>query len=175
VEKKIDCPHFTNKHHVEKYIIKIGLQSTFLYAGFYMQNFANFGFVSKKDGVATFNLPMRADVGLPLIDINDTGYFVSNILNNPTKYLGQHVYMFSDYVSIPQVVCTYKKVSGEEAKFNRLPMDMVEKLMGKEMYQMFAWFNEYGYAEGVDISDNRKNFPQANTWESFLRNTKTKF
>ena len=69
----LTMPHFTNKHRVEQYIrTQTKLQAAFVYAGFYFQNWINFpslGAPTWKSGKVVLETAMRADVALPLIDI----------------------------------------------------------------------------------------------------------
>jgi len=85
-----DVHHFTGKHEVETYIKKLGLSASFVYAGFYAQNFSSF-FPLKKasDDVWELTLPLRADVGIPIFDVSDTGIFVATVIANWTKYEGK--------------------------------------------------------------------------------------
>lgn len=71
----LSVPHYTNKHRTEEYIrAQPGLQAAFVYAGFYAQNWINFppfGVPTVKEGDVVLETAVRADVALPLIDIEE--------------------------------------------------------------------------------------------------------
>jgi len=169
--KKWHVPHFTNKWRVEEYArSKKSLESIFVYAGFYVQNFM--GFMPPKkgdDGVYTFALPLRADVGLPIFDVTDTGRWVAPIFADHKKYVGKVVPMASQYLAMPCLTKTFTSVTGLPAKFVQLPLEAFKE--NHEMMNMFGWFNEYGYMGGLGLDEGLKLAPNANTWDSFLRKT----
>lgn len=72
--KKLDVPHYTNKNKVEQYIRTKPIQSAHVYAGFYTTNWINFppfGAPYKdQDGHVKIDTAIRADVAIPLIDID---------------------------------------------------------------------------------------------------------
>lgn len=71
----LSVPHYTNKYRVEEYIrAQPGLQAAFVYAGFYAQNWVNFppfGVPTVKEDKVVLETAVRADVALPLIDIEE--------------------------------------------------------------------------------------------------------
>ena len=53
---------------------------------------------------------------------------------------------------------------GIPVRFKKMPMLMVRLFMGKEMHQMFKWFNEDGFA--ADIEDLQARYAEI-SWTSF--------
>jgi len=168
---KWKVPHFTNKWRVEEYArSKKSLESIFVYAGFYAQNFM--GFMPPKkgdDGVYTFTLPIRADVGLPMFDVSDTGRWVAPIFADHKKYVGHVIPMASQYIALPCLVKQFTAVTGLPARFVQLPLEAFKD--NHELMSMFGWFNEFGCMGGLSLEEGQKLAPNANTWESFLRKT----
>jgi len=165
-----DVHHFTGKHEVETYIKKLGLSASFVYAGFYAQNFSSF-FPLKKasDDVWELTLPLRADVGIPIFDVSDTGIFVATVIANWTKYEGKIVRMAASYTTLPQVIQIVTKVTGKKTRYIRVDADAFEKAAGREMAAMFQQFNEYGYFFGADLTENATLFPDAKTYEQYVQ------
>lgn len=63
-------PHFDQKAQVEAYIREIGVPSTFVLPGYFMNNYTQFGILRKgEDGVYTLTYPVGKDAKFPLIDI----------------------------------------------------------------------------------------------------------
>jgi len=121
------------------------------------------------DGVYTFALPLRSDVGLPIFDVSDTGRWVAPIFADHKHWVGKIVPMASQYITMPCITKTFTAVTGLPARFVQLPLDAFKD--NHEMMNMFGWFNEYGYNAGMSLDDSHKLAPNANTWESFLRKT----
>jgi uncharacterized protein YbjT (DUF2867 family) len=171
--KRLHVPHFTNKYRVQQYIEKeFQSNCAFVYPGFYMTNLFTFLPMTKAaDGTQVITLPLRADVGLPLFDVEDTGYYVSRILDNPKAFANKNIYMTCGYTTIPQIVCQIQSVTGQKARYDQVPMDQFKHPSG-EVTEMLQWFNDYGYNGGADISESLRLFPAANTWDVFLRQQK---
>lgn len=169
--KKWHVPHFTNKWRVEEHArAQKSMESIFVYAGFYMQNFQGFMPPKKDDGgVYQFALPLRADVGLPVFDVSDTGRFVAPLFDNHKPHVGKVYVMASEYVTVPQIAKTFTAVTGLPARHLRIPLEALKD--NHEMMHMLGWFNEYGYAAGASLDDALKLAGSVNTWESFLRKT----
>lgn len=140
--KKWHVPHFTNKWRVEEYARKHKeIDSIFVYAGFYAQNFM--GFMPPKpteDGTLAFHLPVRADVGVPLFDVSDTGRWVAPIFEDHKKWVGKVIPMTSGYITLPEVAATFARVTGQKAKFVQIPLEAFKD--NQEMMHMFGWFNQ---------------------------------
>jgi hypothetical protein len=94
----LSVPHYTNKYRVEEYIrAQPGLQTAFVYAGFYAQNWVNFppfGVPTLKEDKVVLETAVRADVALPLIDIEED--FGES--QNPTRHV--HVFYLYEYSTV---------------------------------------------------------------------------
>jgi len=169
--KKWHVPHFTNKWRVEEYArSKKALDSIFVYAGSYAQNLTGMMAPKKgEDGVVTFAMPMRADVGLPMFDVSDTGRWVAPLFDNPKPHVGKVYLMASEYITVPNIAKTFTEVTGIPSRFMQLPLEALKD--NQEFMNMFGWFNEFGYASGVSLEDSLKVSGPVNTWESYLRKT----
>jgi uncharacterized protein YbjT (DUF2867 family) len=130
--KKYHVPHFTNKYRVQQYIEKeFPSHCAFVYPGFYMSNFFNFLPMTKAaDGTHVIALPLRADVGLPLFDVEDTGYYVARILDNPKNFSNKIIYMTSGYTTVSQILHTFQSVTGQRARFEQVPIDQFKHSSG---------------------------------------------
>jgi uncharacterized protein YbjT (DUF2867 family) len=171
--KKWHVPHFTNKWRVEEYArSQKSLECVFVYAGFYAQNFQGFMPPQKaEDGTCIFALPMRADVGLPIFDVADTGRVVAPIFADHKKWVNKIVPMAGEYITMPQIASTFGCVTGQKAKFMQLKLEDFGAKAGEEMKNMFGWFNTNGYLNGMTLEDTHTIAPNLNTWGSFLRKT----
>ena len=168
-----DAHHFTSKHRVEQYIRTLAITSTFVYAGFYTNNFALFPpFAPTRLSPTSVEwaLPLRADVGLPLFDIADTGKYVLTILASPQQYHQQRVLMATEYLTTAQIAATYARVTGETASSRVVS---INPAYPKEIATSFAWFNEYGYYNGESIEhSNALPLSELTSWEQYLFKSK---
>jgi uncharacterized protein YbjT (DUF2867 family) len=172
-KKKWHVPHFTNKWRVEEYArSQKSLQCVFVYAGFYAQNFMTFFQPQKaEDGTVLFAMPLRADVGLPMFDVSDTGRVVAPIFADHKKHVGKVIPMAGEYITGPCIAQTFSCITGVKAKFVQVDLDAFKKLAGEELAHMYGWFNEYGYMGGMSLEAGHAIAPNQNTWASFLRKT----
>jgi hypothetical protein len=86
------------------------LKSIFFYAGFYTSNFDTFFKANvNNEGIAEFTLPVKPNTLIPLVDIQDSGHIVLEVLQNPSKYVGQRILVAGEYLTYPQIVETYKR------------------------------------------------------------------
>lgn len=172
----IEVPHFTDKNRIQRYMQSLGLHCTFVYAGFYM---TNFGWLStpKRDasGTVVLTLPLRADVGLPVFDVEDTGYYVATVMNNPPAFKDKIIFMTSGYMTVPQCLATYSAVTKEPTRFHRSAYAEFEPTSNKEVSHMLQYFDMVGYHLGADVTESLHMFPQHTTYENFLRKSNWRF
>lgn len=164
--------HFTNKNKVEQYIRQqTSIQAAFVYPGFYMQNwvmFPPFGAPTRKDGEVVLETAVRADVALPLIDIEQDfgkrsfsiadgahsfvadarclpGKFVAPLFAEPARFNGAKILAATEYLTVPQMAHTFEEVSGEHVHLKRLEESAVPIAELKATIQLF---NRRGYYLG---------------------------
>lgn len=86
---------------------------------------------------------------MPLFDADDTGKFVSGILLQSSKLLGQRVFGATDWYTPDQVVSTIEKVSGKKATYQALPDEVFKgflpPLMAEELTETLIFMREYAY------------------------------
>jgi len=175
---KIPLLHFTNKAKVADYLhevtSKAGVITTpiCVYPGFYLQNIMTYNKPTKtKEGIFEFRMPFRPDIGIPLFDVNDTGYVISSILRNPEAFKNKHVHMCGPYIFAHQISQIFSKVTGLPTKYVRTDIEEVRKY-DEGLAQNVEWMNEFGFYNGEDLTETNRLFPQMNNWESWLRSHK---
>ena len=157
----IDVPHYTGKNKVEEYMKSIGIEFTALYAGWFANNWERYGMgpSREKDGSLVLRVPLRADVGLPIIDVEaDFGKYAMRVLQIPKEYAGRYILVAAEYQTVPQMAADYTRVNGEDIKIVRVPVDSVPV---KEFQEMFKFINTYGSFNG-ELIDNDAFFGKDN-------------
>jgi len=170
---KIDLPHFTNKHKVEEYIRSLKLPATFVHAGFYITNLSTFFKPQvESDGTLNFMIGIKPETQLPMVDTErDTGYFVKEALEHKDQYLDKDILMAAEYLTFPQIVETYKKVTGKPARYTQTDIETTRKYAGNEIADMFKYFDEYGYFNKQSLDVSKKIHPTSRGYEQWLRDT----
>lgn len=154
---KLEVPHFTSKNKVEQYIKSVGLDAAFVYAGFYASNWVYFpplaGPQRQKDGSIVIRNPFRADVALPVIDLEaDFGKFVAPAFIDPAKFHYKKVLAATEYITVAQMAAAYTDVTGE--KIAVVPI-AIEDLPMEELRETSLLFNQYGYYTGEQLEPTR--------------------
>ena len=87
----------------------------------------------------------------------------------PKDFVGLELEIAGSELTNPEAAEVFSRVLDKPVKFQKLPMPLV-RLMGKEFYQMFRWFNNAGFK--ADIAGLRRQYPEAHlqTLEEWLRN-----
>jgi len=175
---KWDVPHFTQKAEVEQYARSKGFKyTTFPAPAFYFNNFGPPLNMARKDkeGIVRFSFPVKASIKITAFDPSDTGPAVVKAIENPQKYNGKVISYPATHATIQQYINTFKKVTGEKAKFNLISMEEFASMFptgGEELAEMFGWFktNSY-YGSEIDLDLGRRISPNLLSWEQWLRKT----
>jgi hypothetical protein len=147
--------HFDSKSLIETYIRSLGIPSTFLMPGCYMNTISNQTLsLSPSTKRWTLTYPMAPTTKLPLFAAEfDTGKFVKAILMHPReKMLGKTILAAAAYLTLSEILSTFKDtfpVAGKNATFLQL---------GSEEYE--AMLQQYGMPEAaaMDLSEMMKFF-----------------
>jgi len=157
---KYNVPMFTNKALIEDYIRSKNFKiCNFVSPAFYYQNFQTW-FLPKqsKDGKLTITMP-RTET-LTAVDVNDVGAVVAKLLKNPEQYNNQVIPLQGQHGDPRLFVKGLEKKLGKPVEL-KLVSDQEFLEMGidggKELCQMFGWFNEHTYfGSKIDRESGKK-------------------
>ena len=110
-----DVPHFSQKAKLRDYIKERhpNLKTIFVEPGYYMQNWKGpFAGPRSKDGTFVFGAPIDAKTKLHLLDIEDTGPIIREILNNPDNFVHKEICMCGDEIAFGDLAKIFTKVTG---------------------------------------------------------------
>ena len=86
---------------------------------------------------------------MPLFDTDDTGKFVSGILLQPSKLLGQRIFGATDWYTPQQIISAVEKVSGKKARYQALPDEVFKSflppVMADELAETLIFMRDYSY------------------------------
>jgi uncharacterized protein YbjT (DUF2867 family) len=170
---KHEVAHFSTKGKIEDYVQGKGFQYTaFPSPSFYYQNFQTF-FPPKADESGNLSITMPVTSTIPTFDVNQLGGVVSEIFLNPEKYNGQFIPVWSETQSPQFYVDAISEKLGKKVKLNSIPYEEYSNYSfsgARDIAEMFAWFNEYGYYGKRDCQTGKKIYPNLYTFKEWLSN-----
>ena len=167
-ERNSGIDHWESKWKIEEHIRKLGLPATILRPAAFMENY----YIDQVEiGILKGKLldPIRAGKPYQTIATDDVGAFVALAFERPKEFIGMELEIAGSELTNPEAAQVFSRVLGKPVKFQKLPMLMVRLALGKELYQMFRWFNDKGFQ--ADIADLRRRYPEVHlqTLEEWLR------
>jgi uncharacterized protein YbjT (DUF2867 family) len=129
-----------------------------------------------------FSSPWGENTRIPLIDIQDTGKYLAPVLLNPDIYHGKRLTCATGYLTAPEMVETWSKVTGRAIKLKNLESmkssSVTTEAQSKEN-EAFLAFDKYGYFGPTGEEDLFWTLEQVTeklgTWEEFVRDNEPWF
>jgi len=143
---------------------------TFVYIGFYYQNFETF-FQPTKD--FEFRLPLELTARLPLYDVRDTGNVVAQCFEHPERW-GQSniVPIVAQRLTMNEICETMRRITGNnQIRFIPVTYDQCSDKT-EEFLDNMRWYNEYGNLEDRQEDKTREVYNQMITLEQWLQESK---
>jgi nucleoside-diphosphate-sugar epimerase len=143
---------------------------TFIYVGFYYQNFLTF-FQPNAD--FEFRVLLQPTARLPLYDVQDTGPVVVQCFEHPDQWgQGNVVPIVAEQLTMDEICETIRRVTGNN-KIQYIPLTY-EQCVGqaKETLDNMRWYNEYGSFEQRHAEKTREVYNQMKTLEEWIRETR---
>jgi len=157
--------HFASKYVIEQYLQASGLPYTILRpVGFMDNNNSPWARPALLNG-SLASIGLRPDKTMQMVAVADIAAFVSLVLTQPQKYLGQTIELAGDELTETQIAATYARVIGR-------PVTLAAPQPGgwapeEELKAMNRFFN--GEAYTADIAALRQAYPGLLTLEQYLR------
>ena len=168
-ERNSGIDHWQSKWEIENHIRQLGLPATMLRPVAFMENY----YIDQVEiSILKGKLldPIRADKPYQTIATDDIGAFAALAFERPREFIGLELEIAGSALTNPEAAQVFSRVLGKPVRFRKLPMLLVRLVLGKELYQMFRWFNEAGFQ--ADIPELRRRYPEVHlqTLEEWLRN-----
>ncbi|KAI1455411.1 HSCARG dehydrogenase [Annulohypoxylon moriforme] len=176
---------FDAKAAIEKYIRTLPVQSSFLSASWFMENFAEQTFLGPRkdeDGTWVFERNCSPLTEFPLIDARgDAGKFVGAMLADPEKFEGRTVCAATRMYTLEEIVGIIARATGENAVYKQISVEKfrenlgvkgVEGVLADIFVEAFQCQEEFGYygPEGGELvkwaAENVRG--RLSTFEEFL-------
>ncbi|EGC39511.1 hypothetical protein DICPUDRAFT_26791 [Dictyostelium purpureum] len=160
---KIVIEEFDLKYEIEEYLRDISkknpsFKSSFVIPPFYMQNFdqANPLFTIRKNKDGNYYLEIAVDPKskhpFDLIDINDMGPVVVEILKDPKKYSNLSIFLNGDALSSEQICEILSKETGKPIILQYIPPKEYEKVGNPIVAKMLDFCNNYGFDDNFTLA-----------------------
>ncbi|UJR06978.1 hypothetical protein I4U23_011266 [Adineta vaga] len=172
---KLDLPHFTQKAQIRDYIKEKypNLKTIYVEPACYMQNWQGFSKPQKlDDGTILFASPLDQKATLHLVDIDDTGAIVREILNDPEKYVNQDICICAEEIPFGDIPKIFTKVTGIPATGKtlteneyRAATQSMPKSAQDDLFNTFKWFEQSGYYGKDKDWKNGQKLTRLNTFE----------
>jgi uncharacterized protein YbjT (DUF2867 family) len=147
-------PHFDSKFRVEEHIRATFQNFTIVRPTFFMENWLG---MRQSIDSGTLSLPLSPDTKLQMIAVDDIGAVVEMAFEHPGKWQGRTIELAGDELSMTELAQVFSRESGREVRYVQVPWAEFESQAGKDMTQMYRWFQDTGYL--VDISEVRQEHP----------------
>lgn len=142
-ERATGIPHFESKRRVEEYLSCLGLSTIFVRPTFFMENFAYFFAPQQEDGVVVLRAPLPPGVPLQMVAVEDIGAVAATALLDHASVPGGAVEIAGDELTGEQIAAVYGQRAGLPARFEALPLSVVDDADQKAMFTWFAQVPAY--------------------------------
>ncbi|CAF1372444.1 unnamed protein product [Adineta steineri] len=171
---QLDLPHYMMKARVESYIRAqqnppLFPYTTFIYVGFYYQNFETF-FQPTID--FEFRVLLQPNARLPLYDVRDTGPVVIQCFENPDQWgQGNIIPIVAQRLTMDEICHIIRHVTGnEKIRYTPLTYDQCVG-QSKETLDNMRWYNEYGDFEERHPEKTKEVYNKMKTLEEWIQET----
>ncbi len=170
-EKDTGVPHFDSAEEIDQHAQELDLPLTVLQPVFFFQNFEAFAEDIVEDGQIA--LPLEEGVSLQMIDVDDVGHAAAVALENPDEFVGEHVELAGDELTLAETADLLSEVTGQDVDPVHVPIEDAYESFGEEFTVMCEWFNEVGYSADIPALEEQFGFEftdlesslRANGWE----------
>ena len=152
------------KTDIELAIVASGIGYTVFRPVAFMENFRGQRKRFVSEGVTDSRAPDRM---LHFIAVRDIGLFVGEAFDNPARWQGVAMNIAGDRMTVQEHVDLLAEVTGQQVRYNRLPLDDFLATLPKPLRPLFRWYDAVGYT--ADVEGLRDELPQLMTLAEWLR------
>ena len=147
-ERGTGIAHFESKWRIEQFIEELDLPATVLRPVFFMENLlepALKGMIRR----GLISLPLPRNRPLQMIAVADIGAFAALAFGNPDSHVGRRLEIAGDELSPAEMARILGAAVNRRVRYLPMPMMAARLAMGKDMADMFRWFNTGGYRANI--------------------------
>jgi uncharacterized protein YbjT (DUF2867 family) len=161
-DQETEIPFFDSKNEIEQYMRSLHLPLTILRPVFFMENLTR-PEVCENVLNGKLTLPLRPDVPLQMVAVDDIGAIAAIVFDNPSKYLDAILDLAGDSITMVQAAEALTRVLGRRIRYQQIPTSAIPD---PGMRKLFDYLNEKGFE--VSIPDVRRILPDLLSFERWL-------
>jgi uncharacterized protein YbjT (DUF2867 family) len=138
--------HFESKRRVEEHLRTKELPFTILRPVFFMHNWDG---MREQILSGTFSSPLSPDRRLQQLAVEDLGAVAAIAFESPERWIGREFDVAGDELTMPETASTFARVTGQEVRHVQVPWEEFRQAAGREIYDMYRWFEQEGYEAGI--------------------------
>ncbi|MFP4013147.1 MAG: NmrA/HSCARG family protein [Chitinispirillaceae bacterium] len=163
--RKTGVPHFETKAKIEEYVKTSGLEYTIFRPVWFMENL-----LEMKDSIynGTLRLPLRFEVPLQIISVDDVGKFVAMAFREFDTWKNKELDIAGDELTGPEMAQILSQALGRNVDFEEQSLEEVREY-SSDAAMMYDWFNLRGFS--ADIAKVRDYLPDLKTFENWTRDS----
>eukprot|EP00743_Colponemidia_sp_Colp-15_P000429 GILK01000490.1.p2 GENE.GILK01000490.1~~GILK01000490.1.p2 ORF type:complete len:309 (-),score=47.81 GILK01000490.1:625-1509(-) len=168
--------HFESKAQVADYMVSIGLPTTIVLTGFYLENVSPHGMLGAKvqeDGSLVLSLPIAGDKEIPAFAVADLGGFVLPLFKDPS-YIGKTVHTVPFFFTIDQLCAEVQRQKGKTLKYVPIDPEVFKNFFpgADDLVLNMNYFRDHPESSGIrDVPQSRALYPQYQTLEQWVAAT----
>jgi uncharacterized protein YbjT (DUF2867 family) len=164
-------PYVRSKREIEKYVIDLGIPSTFLRPASFMDEIGG-EFLPVKNGVVTGQADNDAKV--PYIACRDIGRVARLAFEHPAKFIGQELNLVADFITGDELAAAVSRVSNGRPVRHKAPPMWLMWIFAREWITLRKQFESWGRpphppAMLEAIENSRRLLPDMLSFEQYLR------
>lgn len=165
-ERHSGLRHYESKRRIEDHIRGRGLQATILRPVAFMDNFAASAF-GRGMALGMFRTTLGKSKRVQLVATTDVGWFAARALEDPERFAGREIALAGEELSVPDILATYRRVTGRTPWVAPIPAFLPSLMMLKEISSMFEWMGSHGFE--ANIPALRREHPTMLTFAAWLK------
>jgi uncharacterized protein YbjT (DUF2867 family) len=115
---------------------------------------------------STFAIPVKPDVKIGLIAVDDIGAFAALAFDHPDEYLGKTLEIAGDIMTPPEVAEAFSRARDHHIDYVQVPIEALRE-QDEKVARAIDFLNETGYS--ANLACLRELYPSLTTLEIWLR------
>lgn len=161
-DHRTGVPHFDSKFAVEEHLRASGVPYAISAPTAFFENFIGpFAIAGVRQGRLAGGL--SPDRVVQMVALDDLGFFVTHLLENPTLFRGKRINVASDGVRNSEAARVFSELTGRPFEYQPIPMAALRAQSG-DYSKMYEFMENVGYT--ADIEGLRREYPEVG-WHRF--------
>ncbi|MEK6255847.1 MAG: NmrA/HSCARG family protein [Chloroflexota bacterium] len=136
-------PHFDNKLAIEAHMREMELPFTVVRPVPFMELLSEKEFFPALGAWSAKPKILGWDAPIPWVAVRDIGIAITNIFENPEKWIGREVDLIGDVKSLGECRAIFTAVDGKKPFRIPLPLWLFSKMAGEELVLMWKWMVDW--------------------------------